>query len=70
MTDFIIRADNVVYWGDTSRLLQEIARLLGISPDHVTIEIVPADTASQDENQACVWDTIPDGAFLTAGSPE
>lgn len=45
MTDIVIRADRIVYWGDTGRLLQQVAQLLGVSPDNVTIEIVGTENA-------------------------
>lgn len=45
MANFVIRAENVVYWGNESRLLQQIAQLLGVSPDQITIEIVGAENA-------------------------
>lgn len=70
VTDFIIRAEDVVYWGNEARLLQQIAQLLGVSPDQVTIEIVPAEACSHPEGKVCVWDTVPDANYFTAGSPE
>ncbi len=47
MTDIVIRADQVVYWGDTGRLLQQVAQLLGVSPDNVTVEIVGSESNKQ-----------------------